>query len=39
MARGKGTARKKQSVRDKELAKKPITGTPKSMVIRIGAQE
>ncbi|CAI9638201.1 unnamed protein product [Alternaria burnsii] len=39
MARGKGTARKKQSVRDKELSKKPVAGTPKSMVIRIGAQE
>ncbi|KAG9192824.1 hypothetical protein G6011_11558 [Alternaria panax] len=39
MARGKGTARKKQSVRDKELSKKPVNGTPKSMVIRIGAQE
>ncbi|KAB2102989.1 hypothetical protein AG0111_0g8895 [Alternaria gaisen] len=39
MARGRGTARKKQSVRDKELSKKPVAGTPKSMVIRIGAQE
>ncbi|CAN9081710.1 unnamed protein product [Alternaria sp. RS040] len=39
MARGKGSARKKQSVRDKELSKKPVAGTPKSMVIRIGAQE
>jgi len=38
MARGRGTARKKQSVKDKELAKKPEAG-PKSMVIRIGAQE
>ncbi|KAE8837140.1 hypothetical protein HRS9122_07295 [Pyrenophora teres f. teres] len=38
MARGRGTARKKQSAKDKELAKKPEAG-PKSMVIRIGAQE
>ncbi|KAF1828929.1 Brix-domain-containing protein [Decorospora gaudefroyi] len=38
MARGRGTARKKQSHRDKELSKKPGAG-PKSMVIRIGAQE
>ncbi|EDU51475.1 ribosome biogenesis protein Ssf2 [Pyrenophora tritici-repentis Pt-1C-BFP] len=38
MARGRGTARKKQSAKDKELAKKPQAG-PKSMVIRIGAQE
>ncbi|EUC49230.1 hypothetical protein COCMIDRAFT_85169 [Bipolaris oryzae ATCC 44560] len=38
MARGRGTARKKQSAKDKELAKKPVAG-PKSMVIRIGAQE
>ncbi|KAF2023864.1 Brix-domain-containing protein [Setomelanomma holmii] len=38
MARG-SSQRKKQSATDKEKAKKPQNGQPKSMVIRIGAQE
>ncbi|KAH7088094.1 Brix domain-containing protein [Paraphoma chrysanthemicola] len=38
MARG-SSQRKKQSAVDKERAKKPQNGQPKSMVIRIGAQE
>ncbi|KAH7349048.1 Brix domain-containing protein [Pyrenochaeta sp. MPI-SDFR-AT-0127] len=38
MARG-SSQRKKQSLTDKQLAKKPQDGRPKSMVIRIGAQE
>ncbi|KAF1920773.1 Brix domain-containing protein [Ampelomyces quisqualis] len=38
MARG-SSQRKKQSLGDKEKAKKPQNGQPKSMVIRIGAQE
>ncbi|OAL49686.1 Brix-domain-containing protein [Pyrenochaeta sp. DS3sAY3a] len=38
MARG-GSQRKKQSATDKQKAKKPLDGQPKSMVIRIGAQE
>lgn len=38
MARG-SSQRKKQSLVDKEKAKKPQNGQPKSMVIRIGAQE
>lgn len=38
MARG-SSQRKKQSALDKEKAKKPQNGQPKSMVIRIGAQE
>ncbi|OAL00332.1 Brix-domain-containing protein [Phaeosphaeriaceae sp. SRC1lsM3a] len=38
MARG-SSQRKKQSALDKEKAKKPLNGQPKSMVIRIGAQE
>jgi ribosome biogenesis protein SSF1/2 len=39
MARGRGTARKKQSAKDRDMTKKPLNGQPKSMVIRIGAQE
>ncbi|KAF2687543.1 brix domain-containing protein c [Lentithecium fluviatile CBS 122367] len=35
----RGSQRKKQSVADKQAAKKPIEGNPKSMVIRIGAGE
>lgn len=39
MARsGRSSQRKKQSAADKQMAKKN-DGTPKSMVIRIGAQE
>ncbi|KAH8704465.1 Brix domain-containing protein [Phaeosphaeriaceae sp. PMI808] len=38
MARG-SSQRKKQSAVDKERTKKPLNGQPKSMVIRIGAQE
>lgn len=38
MARG-STQRKRQAAADKERAKKPLNGLPKSMVIRIGAQE
>lgn len=38
MARG-SSQRKKQSAADKEKAKKPQNGQPKSMVIRIGAQD
>ncbi|KAF1842223.1 Brix-domain-containing protein [Cucurbitaria berberidis CBS 394.84] len=38
MARG-SSQRKKQSATDKEKSKKPLNGQPKSMVIRIGAQE
>lgn len=38
MARG-SSQRKKQSLIDKERSKKPQNGQPKSMVIRIGAQE
>jgi hypothetical protein len=38
MARG-SSQRKKQSLVDKEKTKKPQNGQPKSMVIRIGAQE
>jgi ribosome biogenesis protein SSF1/2 len=38
MARG-SSQRKRQSVTDKEKSKKPQNGQPKSMVIRIGAQE
>lgn len=38
MARG-ASQRKKQSALDKEKAKKPLNGQPKTMVIRIGAQE
>lgn len=38
MARG-SSQRKKQSLTDRERAKKPQNGQPKSMVIRIGAQE
>lgn len=38
MARGKNQ-RTKQSAKDKESSKKPTKGVPKSMVIRIGAQE
>jgi hypothetical protein len=38
MARG-SSQRRKQSAVDKERAKKPQNGQPKSMVIRIGAQE
>ncbi|KAL5114282.1 rRNA-binding ribosome biosynthesis protein [Pleosporales sp. CAS-2024a] len=38
MARG-SSQRKKQSALDKEKAKKPQHGQPKSMVIRIGAQD
>ena len=37
--RGKGVGRKKQSSGDKQAAKKPMEGNPKSMVIRIGAGE
>lgn len=33
----RGSQRKKQSVADKQAAKKPMEGNPKSMVIRIGA--
>jgi ribosome biogenesis protein SSF1/2 len=33
----RGSQRKKQSVADKQAAKKPAEGNPKSMVIRIGA--
>jgi ribosome biogenesis protein SSF1/2 len=39
MARsGRSSQRKKQSAADKQVAKKP-DGQPKSMVIRIGAQD
>jgi len=38
MARG-SSQRKRQSAQDKEKSKKPQNGQPKSMVIRIGAQE
>jgi ribosome biogenesis protein SSF1/2 len=38
MARG-SSLRKKQSAEDKQKSKKPVNGQPKSMVIRIGAQE
>jgi hypothetical protein len=38
MARG-SSQRKRQSATDKEKSKKPLNGQPKSMVIRIGAQE
>ncbi|KAF2464755.1 Brix-domain-containing protein [Lindgomyces ingoldianus] len=38
MARG-GSQRRKQSAADKQAAKKPKDGNPKSMVIRIGAGE
>ena len=38
MARG-ASQRKKQSTTDRERSKKPLNGQPKSMVIRIGAQE
>jgi ribosome biogenesis protein SSF1/2 len=38
MARG-SSQRKKQAAADKERAKKPQHGQPRSMVIRIGAQE
>lgn len=38
MARA-SSARRKQSAQDKEKSKKPLNGQPKSMVIRIGAQE
>lgn len=38
MVRG-NSQRKKQSALDKQKSKTPLDGRPKSMVIRIGAQE
>jgi ribosome biogenesis protein SSF1/2 len=39
MARGRSSKARKQSAHDKQAAKAPKDGNPKSMVIRIGAGE